>query len=413
MRRAVILGWCLTLFVVATSTAPTQAGSRIPPAFLAPNETARGVPVDRTFQKPAPSAGPALSAKVQSDIRAMVGQMIVVGFPGAQPKEEWPDRISKWVESGQVGGVILFANNVINAEQLKSLVKSINPINGQLRPFVCVDQEGGAIQRLTAAKGFVGLPSAQQIGELDLGAANSLFRNSARELNSFGINVNFGPVVDLNVNPANPAIGRLGRSFGADPAKVTAYARQFIEAHKQAGIMTAPKHFPGHGSSREDPHDSIVDVSKTWSDKELIPFRDLIGENFAQMIMVGHLIHPRFSDGNLPASLSKRAIGGVLRDELGFRGLVVTDDLDMGAIRERYAVEDAAVLAIAAGADLIIVANTRMPDAQLPERIISAVIRAVADSRISAANIEESYRRIRAAKQSLSRTDYYVWSKKS
>jgi beta-N-acetylhexosaminidase len=411
MRRLLVLAHSLLVFAALGAASSAQAATRIPPAFLLPDEPSAASPTPVAPRGTAPPAAIQLSEKTQGEIRTMVGQMLVVGFPGTRAGEDWPNRMAKWVESGQVGGTILFGNNVVSADQLKALVKSIIPLNGQQRPFVGVDQEGGLIQRLPPAKGFLGLPSAQEIGQLDPVVAAALFKNSAHELSSFGININFGPVVDLNVNPMNPAIGRLERSFGTDPAKVVSYAREFIDAHKQAGVLTSIKHFPGHGSAKEDPHEAaIVDISKTWSEKELIPFRELIADNSAQMVMVGHLIHPRFSDGNLPASLSKKAIDGVLRTELGFHGLVVTDDLDMGAIRDRYSVEQAAVLAIGAGADLIIVANNKLPDPQLPERISAAVIQAVAENRIPMAKLEASYRRIRAAKEALSRNRSYVWS---
>jgi beta-N-acetylhexosaminidase len=339
----------------------------------------------------------------------MIGQMILIGFPGTKPQEEWPARIVKMINESRIGGVVLFSYNVVDPVQVKTLNTAFRDAGAKLRPFICVDQEGGSIQRLTRAKGFVGLPGASEISSMNLETAYKLDAQQAHELASLGFNVNFGPVVDLNINPRNPAIGRLGRSYAADPQKVTEYARQFINAHTQANIITAAKHFPGHGSATNDPHDDVVDISKTWRQEELIPYQKLISGKLIDMIMVGHLIEPEFSDTrNTPASLSRRAIEGQLRGKLGFDGLVITDDLDMGAIRNHYSVEQAAVMAIAAGADLIIVANHKQPDPAIADRIIAAVMQAVKDKRISAEQIRQAYQLILSAKLNLSDRRAYV-----
>ncbi len=341
----------------------------------------------------------------------MIGQMIILGFPGTQAGEEWPDRISKMIHAGQVGGTILFSSNVVDTKQVQSLVDWISRPNGKVLPFICIDQEGGTIQRLTSSKGFVGLQSARSVARLDQASAYRLYRRTALELSTLGINVNFGPVVDLDANSESPVIGRLGRSYGSSPDRVISYAKQFINAHNEAGVLTAIKHFPGHGSAKVDPHEGIVNITATWNERELIPFRDLISNKFARMVMVGHVIHPLFSDDDRPASLSKLAIQGVLRKELGFRGLIVTDDLDMEAITARYSVEEAAVLAISAGADLIIIANNKRPDPTIVDRVISAVTKAVSEGRISSAAIEQAYLRIVAEKQSFSERKPFVGSK--
>ena len=338
----------------------------------------------------------------------MIGQMLIIGFPGSSPKEEWPSRIAGMIRDGEIGGVILFGYNIWGPAQVKTLTASFRAASPGLAPFICIDQEGGQIQRLTRAQGFVGLPSAKRVATMDQAAAYRFYRQSAAELADLGFNVNLGPVVDLNTYPENPAIGRKGRSYAADPKTVIAYAMQFIDAHEQAGVLTAAKHFPGHGSARKDPHREPVDIAATWSEDELDPFRTLIDDHFADMIMVGHLYHPRFSDGLLPASLSRRAITGELRDDLGFKGLIITDDLDMGAVTERYSVEAAAVLAVGAGADLLIVANRPEADADVAPRIIAAVARAVEEGVIPRQTIEDSYRRIVAAKEKLAARRAYL-----
>jgi beta-N-acetylhexosaminidase len=340
-------------------------------------------------------------------IRNMIGQMILIGFPGKARDGAWQTRITRLVQHGAVGGIILFSENVVNPHQVKQFTNSLLA-NGTPPPFVCVDQEGGTIQRLTASKGFVALPGAQQVAMLPLPQAFQLYRKSAQEMARLGINCNFGPVVDLNVNPNNPAIGGLGRSYDKDPRKVVAYARSFIDAYRQAGVLTAAKHFPGHGSAQNDPHEQVVNISQTWRETELDPFRAIIRDDPTDMVMVGHLIHPRFSDGNRPASLSRFAIKDALRDQLEYRGLVVSDDLDMGAIRTRYGIEEAAVMAVEAGNDLIIVANTKTPDPFIADRIVGAVSRAVAEGRISREAIEQSYERILTVKHKLAERRAYI-----
>ena len=329
----------------------------------------------------------------------MIGQMILVGFPGTRPKEDWPLRIREMIHDGRIGGVVLFSSNVVAPSQVRALNAALSSANPGLRPFICIDQEGGAIQRLTRAKGFVGLPAAARMARMSLDKAYELDVRAAKELAGLGFNVNFGPVVDLNVNPASPTIGRRGRSYAADPDMVILYARQFIAAHAEAGVLTVAKHFPGHGSARTDPHAEVVDVSKTWQEDELLPYKNLIGGRLLDMIMVGHLIAPEFSDpDNTPASLSRRAIEEGLRSRLGFDGLVITDDLNMAAIQKRYSTEQAAVMAVAAGADLLIVANSGRPDPMAADRIIDAVAEAVAEGRISAEQVRRAYDLIVRAK---------------
>jgi beta-N-acetylhexosaminidase len=183
---------------------------------------------------------------------------------------------------------------------------------------------------------------------------------------------------------------------------VLPFARAFIAAHSDRGILTAAKHFPGHGSSRTDPHHEIADVKRSWLQQELEPFRTLaFGETSVPMIMIGHLIVEGFSDGEAPASLSRRAVTEVLRKQWRYEGLLVTDDLDMAAVRNRYRLEEAFVRAAAAGNDLILAANYRSPDPRLVERATGAILAAVDAGRIDPAQIRKSYDRILAAKRRL------------
>jgi beta-N-acetylhexosaminidase len=349
---------------------------------------------------PVMTAGPHPDRQVEM-LSRKIGQMILVGFPGTRPNEPWPTRVAAMLASGRVGGVILFADNVSGPAQLRTLTAALAEAGGTVPPFIAIDQEGGSIQRLSRRKGFQPLPSARTMGKKPLCEAYGLYLRTAEELAGVNINVNFGPVVDLDINPRNPAIGLKARSYDRDPERVVAYAEAFIDAHRAAGVLTAAKHFPGHGSATRDPHIAVVSIADTWREDELTPFAELIAAGEMPMVMVGHLIHPRFSDGDRPTSLSRRAITGVLRQTLGFKGLVVTDDLGMDAIRRRYAPEEAAEMAIRAGADVLIFANVLAEDEDGVDRIVASVAGAVASGRIPVRAVDDSYARIRAAREAL------------
>ncbi len=377
-----------TLLALAFLAPPAHAGTPSPTWPLLWPETA--------------STSSTLHPDRQIELTAReIGQMILIGFPGQEPGEAWPARAAAMIADGRVGGVILFGHNVRNPDQVRRLTAGLLAAGGRLPPFIAIDQEGGRIQRLSRRQGFQGLPSARFVATQSLCEAGADYRTTAAELASLHINVNLGPVVDLDINPRSPAIGLLARSYGADPATVIAYAEQFIDAHDAAGVLTVAKHFPGHGSAVLDPHKRVVDISHTWQPAELQPFRFLARQGSIAMIMVGHLIHPRFSDGDRPASLSRRAMTDELRDRLGFGGLIVTDDLGMDAISDRYSAEDAAVMAVAAGADILVFANQPSADTSLVDRIVAAVGGAVASGRVPMAAIDRSYARVLAAKQRL------------
>jgi beta-N-acetylhexosaminidase len=337
-------------------------------------------------------------------LREMVGQMLMIGFPGTSSTESWPRHVKKMVAKGEIGGVLLLSHNVESPAQLKALTDALMDGAGEIKPFIAIDQEGGSVQRLSPRKGFAGLPAAQTVALYGPSAAFLLYSRQAQELAAQGVTVNLGPVVDLSINRDNPIIARLGRSFGATPEIVMPYARAFIKAHFDHGILTAAKHFPGHGSSATDPHYAAANISGSWTEQELMPFRLLAADcRRVPMIMVGHVVLRGYSDGDAPASLSRGAATEVLREGLGYDGLIITDDLDMAAVRENYSVEDASVKAVAAGNDVIMTANKYSPDTYLVHRITEAIIAAIGHGEIDRRNIERSYERILAAKAKTSK----------
>jgi len=206
----------------------------------------------------------------------------------------------------------------------------------------------------------------------------------------------------VGLNPANPVIVGTGRSFGANPRLVTAHARAYVSGMRQAGVLTALKHFPGHGSSYADSHHGFVDVTDTANqDVELVPYRVLIEERLADSVMTAHVFNG-WLDGRRPATLSRRTIRGLLRGELGFDGLVVSDDLRMGAIERHYGLRRSAVLALDAGVDVLLIADDRLPDGlSATELVLRAVHRALAGGRLDQERVAEALRRVRALKARL------------
>jgi beta-N-acetylhexosaminidase len=250
------------------------------------------------------------------------------------------------------------------------------------------------VARLKEKHGFPATVEAQSLGDRD--DPQETRRQAAAiaaVLAKAGINLNFSPVVDLNVNPANPIIGRFRRSFSADPETVSRHARAVIEAQHEHGVAGCLKHFPGHGSSSQDSHLGFTDVSSTWDSLELAPYRDLIGLGLADTVMTAHIFNRRL-DLEYPATLSQKTITGLLREELGFAGVVISDDMDMKAISAEYSRETALELALNAGIDILLIANNLVFDESVAARTQEIILGLVTSGRVSETRIEESCQRI-------------------
>jgi beta-N-acetylhexosaminidase len=345
------------------------------------------------------------------DLDTMIGQMIMVGFIGADERKSGVMAVRDQLAKGVIGGVVLYPENIGSQTELRALTAFLRNAKSSPPPFIAVDQEGGLVQRLTRRDGYAYFPSARSVGRNPSFAspesAIRLYKTMADELAEAGFNLNFGPVVDLNLNPDNPVIGGRERSFGADPNAVTALARAFIIAHREAGIVTVAKHFPGHGSSHTDSHKALADVSATWREVELEPYRQLAHDGLLDGVMIGHLYHPRFSDGaRLPASLSGRAIHALRADGyIGFQGVVFSDDMEMGAVRDDYSIEERVIKAVNAGTDLIVFSNVKSRDPELGVQIHGIIADAVRDGRISRLRVEQAYGRIKLLKRRLAQHD--------
>lgn len=334
-------------------------------------------------------------------LEQMAGQMIIVGFAGDSAADKSVAALRDEIAAGRLGGVMYLKTNVASLAAVRAMNAAFRDAAPDLPPFLTLDQEGGAVERLTEAVGFPELPNAERIAASNSPeAAGRLYGDMAKRIAELGFSVNFGPVVDLNLNPDNQIIAKYGRAFGKSAKEVIPYAEAFVEAHRRAGVLTALKHFPGHGSSTADSHEGFVDISRTWQEDELQPYRALIGAGLADFVMVGHLYHSRYSGGDtrLPSSLSPEWITGVLRDELGYDGVVISDDLEMGAIREHFTLKETVTRAVRAGMDVLLFSNTAKPRPTLADEIRAILVAEAEADPAFAARVRESYGRIVALK---------------
>ena len=326
-----------------------------------------------------------------------VGQLFVIqpdqldpsfGKKGFKYHRNFSGILSKNAKKYKPGGIVLFGGNIINQKQLKAFTAAAQA-QSSIPLLIAADEEGGRVTRLakTEALGLDVVPSMEKIGNTgDIYKAFDAGIYIAGYLKEYGINWDFAPVTDVNTNPENIVIG--DRSFGSDPVLVADMAGAFLDALHEIGIKGCIKHFPGHGDTKGDTHDDYVAVSKSWAQLkacELIPFE----KNFAKAdsIMVAHVTVKNVTKDGLPASLSKELITDRLRGELGYKGLILTDSLGMGAIKKNYSAADAAVMAFNAGNDIIL----------MPAFFFEAyegVLVAVKSGKISTKRLDESVLRI-------------------
>ncbi|HUI09073.1 MAG TPA: glycoside hydrolase family 3 N-terminal domain-containing protein [Bacteroidota bacterium] len=329
-------------------------------------------------------------------LRRKIGQMFILGFTGVTLS----DTIRVDLAERNLGGVIFMGANCSSPIQVHNLTSAVNTA-ASTAPFIAVDEEGGLVARLNQNDGYASTVSEYQLGTV-WGSTDSTARQAATIaswLSTGGFTTDFAPVVDVDVNPQSPAIGALGRSYSANPLTVAAHSRVFINALHARSLMATLKHFPGHGSATTDSHLQLPDITNTWADSELIPYRALIGAGVVDMIMVGHLYNARI-DSLYPTSLSRATVTGLLRDSLGYPGVVITDDLyNMKAITDLYGRDEAATLAINAGVDVLLYVSNIFDDGtSLLRHMVDTIEARVNAGVIPASRIEESYGRIQALK---------------
>jgi len=333
-----------------------------------------------------------------------IGQMLMVGFHGTSAKPD--SQICQDIKRYNLGAVILFdfnpvdkskPKNIANKAQVAQLTKELQACSRDGKLLIAVDQEGGRVQRLKSKYGFYGkFPKAADVVKSGTVQMKRTYAKMAKELREVGINYDLAPVVDLDINPKNHVIHGLGRSFGKDPQTVTKYASIFIDQMHKEGVLTSLKHFPGHGSSVGDTHKGFVDVTNLWKPVELEPYRLL--NHKADTVMVAHVFNKKL-DAQYPATLSQKTVNGLLRKELGFDGVVITDDLQMGAISKKYGLAKTVELAINAGDDILLFGNQLDPKKVVStQTLVETIQQLIKQGKVSTTQVDKAYGRIQALK---------------
>ncbi len=336
-----------------------------------------------------------------ASLEVKIGQMLMLGFKGFNVGDD--ETIVHAVQDQHVGNVVLFdldlstrqarPRNIESPEQLHRLCADLQGL-ASLPLSISIDQEGGVISRLKEKYGFPATVSHAALGERDdLAYTREQSGAMAKTLAEAGITLNLAPVVDVKVNPNSPIIARVERSFSADPEVVAAQAEAFIDAHHEHGVKCTLKHFPGHGSAVGDTHLGFTDVTDTWGEDELLPYRQLIGLGKADAIMTAHIFNANL-DLELPATLSPAVITGLLREQLGYDGVVISDDIQMRGITDLFKVEKAIELALVAGVDIIAVANNLTYSGTIADRFFTTVNRLLDKDVLTEERIDQSYRRV-------------------
>ncbi|MDF2723047.1 MAG: glycoside hydrolase family 3 [Paenibacillus sp.] len=371
----------------AATQQPEQSGSVQQPQ----QQPQPGTKPDPAKPDPAKPNDPIDDALNRLTLEQKLGQMLVGGVAGTQID----DTLRKLVAGGQVGGLILYKNNITSIDQTVGLLNELKAANApnSLPLLLSVDQEGGAVNRMPAA--YTTVPTSQDIAKSGTAdKARLLGKAIGHQLRGLGFNVNFAPVLDINSNPKNPVIGN--RSFGSSADIVSSFGVEEMIGLRDGQVIPVVKHFPGHGDTTVDSHLELPVVGKSLEQLrqlELIPFAKAIKEG-AEAVMVAHLLIPAI-DPDYPASLSPAAIGQLLRSEMGFNGVVITDDMTMGAIVNHYEMRPAVVQSVRAGSDIVLIAH----EYDNVTASLDALQKAVQSGAIPMERIDQSVKRIIALKQ--------------
>lgn len=341
-----------------------------------------------------------------------IGQMLLIGFP----KGEVDPLVLEEIRKGKVGSIIIFEKNIPPRNSFVALKKIIWTYQeaAPIPLFVTIDQEGGRVNRLKEKYGFPRSITAEAMGKAKtLDSVRFYSEATAATLAGLGINLNFAPVVDLASNPTNPIIARYGRAFSANEDSVALLAKEFVKGHRKFNVLTSLKHFPGHGSSKDDTHLGIADVTNTWEKRELKPYQALIDSGYVDAVMTSHIVNKKLDAEGHPGTLSDDILDGILRKEMGFEGVVFTDDMQMHAITKHYGLEDAIRLAILAGVDIMTFSNNISGSDQRTVDKVHSIIRGmVKNGVISEERIDESFDRIMKLKRELVEEDRIAALKK-
>ncbi|MEO3944334.1 beta-N-acetylhexosaminidase [Gorillibacterium sp. CAU 1737] len=381
----------------AASSASLVPSVDAPPSsspVASPSTATEAPPVETGISSPENEIAAAVN---RMTIDEKIGQLVLIGMEGT----EMDETTRRFIQERHVGGIIFFKPNLQNSKQMLALSRQLKKANAgnPLPLWLSLDQEGGRVTRLPSE--FVKWPTNLALGKVDSTTfSRDVGRLIGEQLASFGYNLDFAPVLDVNSNPDNPVIG--DRSFGSSPSRVSDLGVATMRGIAERQVVPVVKHFPGHGDTSVDSHIDLP-VVKYGMDRlnrvELVPFKAAI-EQGADAVMVAHILLPQL-DKTHPASFSKEVIDGLLRKQLGFDGVVFTDDMTMGAVAENYDLADAAVQAVLAGGDIVLVCH----DADKETLVLDALKQAVVSGKISSERLDESVTRIVRLKQKYSLTD--------
>lgn len=376
----------------------------------------------RGFESPHSPHFRLLSVRGQSlamiSLEQKIGQLLIIGFLGTEPSDDFLKAFEADLRQGYVGGVIHFSRNIINPKQTLTLNQYLQK-NSRVKLFMAVDQEGGKVQRLKSSNGFSDFPSAAALGSLSVKEVAIESRKLANEIAEVGFNLNFAPCVDLDLG--SPVISGLQRSLGKNVRDVVERAAAIVREHRKAGVLTAIKHFPGHGSAKGDTHEDMIDVTSTYQDMEMEPFAQLIAGGDVDCVMTAHIFNRKW-DKHFPATMSPVVLNKLRA--FGYRGVIVSDDMHMGAVQKKFRkkgyekstnaegfdLSAAVVAALQAGVDMLIFSNFDLaakgvegfkPDPHLASKVIAAVLEAIREGKLTKEQIEEKWKRVESLSKRL------------
>ena len=383
----------LILLIAAGCTVPDVSEGNVtpvPPAQSNPDTEDRKDPLEAKAE----------SLLAGMTIEEKAGQLLIVGFPGDTKKEALQDYIDRL----KVSGFILFSRNYTDFDSLYALARSLkemNSLNNPLPLFISIDEEGGTVSRLP--KGGTHFPDALQVGKAgEPGLTYKAGQTIAKELKAAGINLNFAPVLDIVESGENKLL--IKRSYGSTPEVVSLHGTSFISGLQSEGVIAVPKHFPGHGNTSQDSHSTlpVIDTDKAaMQSRELVPFKAAIDAGL-DAVMVGHIAFPRLDPTGLPATMSNYFLTDVLRKDLGFEGISISDDIEMlGYISSKDTIEECVTSSFNAGLDIFLIGHTKA----IQDQVFTALRDACGDGRISEERLNESVLRIIKAKLKNGLTD--------
>ncbi len=402
MHRLIALA-VIPLLLLAGLLAPLAAQDTDPEAAECDITLPAANPLPSTVTEAPPAIGGLPDPLALMSLEVKIGQMLMAGVQD----EELGDDERQVIADLHVGNVILMGRNFDSPDQVLSLTQDLQRLavasNGA-GLLIATDQEGGLVQRANSYAGFTLMPDAETVGLARCPAVlRDYGRMSGAELAAVGVNMAMAPVLDVNDNPTNPVIGALNRSFGTTPEEVEEATLAYIAGLHDAGVMATGKHFPGHGATTSDSHNSLPFVEKSRAELDAVdiaPFQAAVDQGI-DAIMPAHVVYPALDPAGLPATVSAPIQTGLLRQELGFTGIIVTDDMGMAGITELYPPEESGVRAVMAGADIVLCVRMTTTGACAPEMLEplrAGLLAAVADGRIPVERIDASVRRILAVK---------------